>query len=539
MVLTANQTTSFFEDADQMGIPHDTRVQMQNEGITGVEDLADFDKDTLQQLADNLRKPGGRVPDPNPGAPAGATIPTPAFVFGAKSQKRLAVACDMVRYHNMVGRAISSSNMKWQHVLRNFEIQWKSLKQRKEDDPPEVPKISRTLPIIKWTEAFQDYLARVIGNRMIPLSYVIRAESQVPAAVPDLANNQPHSAEHGSVEAEMVARASHDHPLYRDDNAEVYYYIEEATRSTSYAASIKPFTRTKNGRGAWEALTSQYAGRDKWEAEIKRQEQLVHTRVWKGQSNQTLEQFVAQHRNAYVSMQAAAEHVEYQLPNEHSRVGFLLEAIQTSDAGLQAAMASIKTDTTPNGLRNNFESAVAHLLPYDPVAKKRNAAGNKRGVAEISSAEGADVSATTTTGKQSIGKTGVHLRYHTPQEYKQLSKEQKDELREWRQDNPSDDKKSPKRKFTAKQAKSNKKQVADLVAKRFKAELKKLEAGDKAKPEKKDDDNAIMSLISKVIDEKLQKAQVAAVDNTAHNGQEKKQVTLKSILKQAKNSLRE
>ena len=37
-------------------------------------------------------------------------------------------------------------------------------------------------------------------------------------------------------------------------------------------------------------------------------------------------------------MQASEEHVQYQLPNEHSRVGFLLEAIQCSDPGLQAAM---------------------------------------------------------------------------------------------------------------------------------------------------------------------------------------------------------
>ena len=73
-----------------------------------------------------------------------------------------------------------------------------------------------------------------------------------------------------------------------------------------------------------EALTSQYAGKDKWEAEIKHQEQLLHTRVCKGQSNFSLENFISQHRNAYVYMQASAEHVQYQLPNEHSRVGFCL-----------------------------------------------------------------------------------------------------------------------------------------------------------------------------------------------------------------------
>ena len=67
---------------------------MQDEGILTVNDLANFDKDSLSQLADNLRKPGGHVPDPNPNAAPGAMIPTPAFTFGAKSKKRIAVACD-------------------------------------------------------------------------------------------------------------------------------------------------------------------------------------------------------------------------------------------------------------------------------------------------------------------------------------------------------------------------------------------------------------------------------------------------------------
>ena len=70
-------------------------------------------------------------------------------------------------------------------------------------------------------------------------------------------------------------------------------------------------------------------------------------------------------------MSACAEHVQYQLPNEHSHVGFLIDAIQCADTGLQAAMASVKTDNGSHGLRNNFERAVSLLLPHDPVAKKR------------------------------------------------------------------------------------------------------------------------------------------------------------------------
>ena len=82
MVLTAAQTTSFFENVDQMGVQHATVVKLALEGIQTVDDLADFDKEALQQLAGNLRRPGGRVPNPDQGAAAGSTIPTPDFVLG-------------------------------------------------------------------------------------------------------------------------------------------------------------------------------------------------------------------------------------------------------------------------------------------------------------------------------------------------------------------------------------------------------------------------------------------------------------------------
>ena len=96
MVLTAAQTTAFFENTDQMGVQHATVVQLAEEGIQRVDDLADFDKEALEQLADNLQCPGGRVPSPDPGAAVGETIPTPAFVFVAKSPKCLGIACELV-----------------------------------------------------------------------------------------------------------------------------------------------------------------------------------------------------------------------------------------------------------------------------------------------------------------------------------------------------------------------------------------------------------------------------------------------------------
>ena len=111
MVFTAAQNTAFFENPDQMGFPHKTMVQMHHAGIQMVADLADLEKQSLQQLTDNLRKPGGRIPDPNPNTALGATIPTPAFTYGTKSQKRLTVAYDLVRFYQTVGRDLTPANM--------------------------------------------------------------------------------------------------------------------------------------------------------------------------------------------------------------------------------------------------------------------------------------------------------------------------------------------------------------------------------------------------------------------------------------------
>jgi hypothetical protein len=245
------------------------------------------------------------------------------------------------------------------------------------------------------------------------------------------------------------------------------------------------------------ALVIQFAGTDKWEAEIKQQEQLLQIRVWKGQSNFSRENFVSQHRNAFVSMQACAQHVQYQLPNEHSRVVFLLDAIHCSDAGLQAATASVRTSNGPQGLRNNFETTASDLLPYDPVARKRLST-HKRQNLLISGEEG-EVSAFNMTKKSGIGKTGVHFRFYKKPEYDKLSDEQKVELKEWREDNPDTVKRGKQEKLKGKEDKKllySKKEIASQVSKKVKLAL-----GEKDSAGKEEEETSayIMSLVEKAL----------------------------------------
>ena len=176
MVLTQGQTTAFFENAAQMAIPNATVNELANEGIDTVEDLAEFDNDTINQIASNLRRPAV--------APAAGGH---HFVFGAKSQKRLTVACELIRFYNTVGRPLTAANIQWVTVIQNFEIQWKAMKVRIDGDEPETPKITKGLNIMRWSESFKDYLRQCFGVRRIPLIYVVRDEETAPAALPPLA----------------------------------------------------------------------------------------------------------------------------------------------------------------------------------------------------------------------------------------------------------------------------------------------------------------------------------------------------------------
>jgi hypothetical protein len=63
---------------------------------------------------------------------AGATIPTPPFVFGAKSQQRLIHSTKLIQFYDTIGRAATAANLQW--------TQWKALEDKKGGDEPAVPR---------------------------------------------------------------------------------------------------------------------------------------------------------------------------------------------------------------------------------------------------------------------------------------------------------------------------------------------------------------------------------------------------------------
>ena len=136
--------------------------------------------------------------------------------------------------------------------------------------------------------------------------------------------------------------------------------------------------------------------------------------------NYSLDKFIIVHCSSFVQLQEAAQQVStpLQLPSGHTQVGYLIDNITNSDPDLHAAIASICVDT--NGMCSNFEAAVAFLLPVEPYIKHRTAGDKNITIADTQALK-----------NKSNSKTGVDFRWHTPEEYTKLTKEQHSELYQW------------------------------------------------------------------------------------------------------------
>eukprot|EP00957_Ditylum_brightwellii_P025687 1943140-Ditylum_brightwellii.AAC.1 len=160
--------------------------------------------------------------------------------------------------------------------------EWAGLKDCKRQTQLMVPKITAELPVMETALASR------------PLS--VNSE------------NLPHGEEFTSIEEELVAQALHMHSLFCEDNATVYYCLEEAVQGTQYASTLKSFQQIKNGRGALSLIIQQFARANKWQTELSMRDKFMYKKVWNGQMLYPLEMFIAQHRGAFIAMKEAAEH---------------------------------------------------------------------------------------------------------------------------------------------------------------------------------------------------------------------------------------
>ena len=153
-MLTVEQVAAFFDNVTQIVIPYISRIQLHSEGIASPDSLVRFDADNISTISDNLMLPEQNITNPNHSADAGETMSMLPFVFGTKIQMTLVTSCDLVWHCTTVGRDTSVANIRWNPGIRNFRVQLKALKDCRKNEDAKVPKISKILLVIKWSETF-------------------------------------------------------------------------------------------------------------------------------------------------------------------------------------------------------------------------------------------------------------------------------------------------------------------------------------------------------------------------------------------------
>ena len=222
--------------------------------------------------------------------------------------------------------------------------------------------MSKNSTVAKWDESIRVYAYQVYGVTKSTLEYLVRDKISVAMPHPCLATGQPHSAEAGSTPGKQDIRLSHTHPLYRYDNKSLFAVLEVALHGTTLEASIKPFQRTGNGRGAYEALISKHAGKYKWIKILHDAKTYVNKKNRDGTTSYLLQIHVEKCRECYVDIENASEHITEQIHNARTRVQSLLGSVEgCTDPKICARVAAISNKAS--GMLAGFEKTVAHILP--------------------------------------------------------------------------------------------------------------------------------------------------------------------------------
>eukprot|EP00957_Ditylum_brightwellii_P119687 9131754-Ditylum_brightwellii.AAC.1 len=103
----------------------------------------------------------------------------------------------------MVGHRVTVLYTVYKTIIKSFTNQWAGLNDQKQNTQPKVPKIIRELPVIQWTDVFDDFLNWKIVVRTIPLSCMTRATALTFRPASHHKDDLPHGEEFDSIEEEL------------------------------------------------------------------------------------------------------------------------------------------------------------------------------------------------------------------------------------------------------------------------------------------------------------------------------------------------
>jgi len=215
----------------------------------------------------------------------------------------------------------------------------------------------------------EEHLGGVLGINKIPLSYLIRGNPEVPDLYVnpmrgETAPEGPYGTSYNSFYGEMIACAPHGTPKYDEDNATLMNILTELVSGTHHEASIKPYKRARDGRGAFSALSQHNLGNNRFEAIAEKAEGVLNRMPWTGKSaRNTLKIHLAKHREAFNDLMQVSQNIAYVVPNPQMRARAFLISLRSTDMNIVSARNIMQSE--PRYL-NDFEEMAEYILRVCP-----------------------------------------------------------------------------------------------------------------------------------------------------------------------------
>ena len=209
-----------------------------------LEDFRILTDSKVESLVKVIRRPGGTIADPAPGAAPDTRIPNPGIAVSLRAENNLKLACYYLRHKQKTSCTVNANDITLANVraLCDFK-EWEDTQ-----DDPSALELTAQPDWPKAFEAIQEWLKSCLGVTLIPLVYVIRANEDV----------QPEAADHpegnDSVQEEMIARAPILDPAgnytatFLSDRQREWEKIAEITRDHDCWTYVRPAQRSRNGR---------------------------------------------------------------------------------------------------------------------------------------------------------------------------------------------------------------------------------------------------------------------------------------------------
>jgi hypothetical protein len=255
--------------------------------------------DEVESLCKVLRRPGGMVPGAGLGA---AQVQNLGVQVNQCAQGHMKLMAFYLRHQYRVSCTVTPADITFLDFirtvreLRDFESTYKA----PTDNLPTINTKNRS----KTMETIDEYLRSYLGERKIPLAYVIRKNVAIPEGA-DPSTNYP------TIQDEIIARAPHTvvaadgtvtpDPIYIVNREKVWDIISKIYRDHSAWTYVKPGQKTRDGRMAYNGL---YVDNMATQSEDK-----LKNTVYNGKQRRCdFERYVNVHKQQHSIMEGLVEH---------------------------------------------------------------------------------------------------------------------------------------------------------------------------------------------------------------------------------------